>query len=135
MTGADGRPARAADGALIQAPDDAPDATEVGTPGSAAGAAPQAGGNAASDYRQFGTGMGFADMQDKDEAPEDILGGLTIVGVTLEPVPFISMKDGQKYFTGGRLPGGFIIREITAEKLVVERDGKVVTRLFERRDQ
>ena len=132
MTGADGRPARAADGALIQVPDDA---TEIGGDGSTAGASPQDDDAATRDYRQFGSGMGFADVQDKDEAPEDVLGGLTIVGVTLEPVPFISMKDGQKYFTGGRLPGGFIIREITAEKLVVERDGKVVTRVFERRDQ
>ncbi|WP_028588048.1 type III secretion system inner membrane ring subunit SctD [Desulfocurvus vexinensis] len=131
MTGADGRPARAADGALIQVPEDA---TDVGADATAPAAGPQAPVDPAKDYRQFGSGMGFADEQDKDAAPEDILGGLTIVGVTLEPVPFISMKDGQKYFTGGRLPGGFIIREITAEKLVVERDGKVVTRIFERRE-
>lgn len=130
MTGADGKPARSADGSLILVPEDA---NEVGGAADEAGAKVGENDEESPDYKQFGAGMGFADAFDKDEEPVDVLGGLTITGVTIEPIPFISMKDGQKFFTGGRLPSGFIIREISTEKLVVERDGNVVTKIFERR--
>lgn len=130
LTGADGKPARAPDGSLILAPEDAND---VGAGADDAGSKVAGKDGESPDYKQFGAGMGFADAFDKDAEPVDILGGLTIIGVTLDPVPFISMKDGQRFFTGGRLPTGFIIREISTDKLVVERDGQVVTKIFERR--
>ena len=130
LTGADGKPARAPDGSLILVPGDAND---VGEGADDAGSKTEGKAGESLDYKQFGAGMGFADAFDKDAEPVDVLGGLTIIGVTLDPVPFISMKDGQKFFTGGRLPTGFIIREISTEKLVVERDGQVVTKIFERR--
>ena len=130
MTGADGRVARAPDGSLILVPEDAND---VGAGADEAGSKTGDRGKESPDYKRFGAGMGFADAFDKSDEAVDILGGLTIIGVTLDPVPFISMKDGQKFFTGGRLPSGFIIREISTDKLVVERDGEVVTKIFERR--
>ena len=130
MTDAEGRPARAPDGSLILVPEDAND---VGAGADEAGSLGGDKDKESPDYKQFGAGMGFADAFDKDEEAVDVLGGLSIIGVTLDPVPFISMKDGQKFFTGGRLPTGFIIREISTDKLVVERDGQVVTKIFERR--
>ncbi|WP_461211054.1 type III secretion system inner membrane ring subunit SctD [Desulfocurvus sp. DL9XJH121] len=129
MTRADGTPARDEQGRLIRLPD----ANDV--PGAASGAGETGAGEGenSSDFRRFGSGTGFADATGKKAKPEDLLGGLNVVGVTMEPVPFISMKDGQRFFTGGKLPSGWIIREITTEKLVLEKDGKLATRYFQRR--
>lgn len=130
MTGADGRVARDKQGALILVPKDA---NNVDGDAIAAGAQEGEAPSGAADIRRFGSGMGFADAMDESEEKVDVLGGLTIVGVTIEPVPFVSMKDGQKFFVGGRLPSGYVIREISTEQLVLEKDGKIVTKLFERR--
>ncbi|MCG8566384.1 MAG: type III secretion system inner membrane ring subunit SctD [Desulfobacterales bacterium] len=71
----------------------------------------------------FGSGTAIADKKDKARM-EDPLRGMTLVSITLEPIPFVSMKDGQKFFTGGRLPSGYVIRDIGVDRIVVEKAGK-----------
>ncbi len=81
-----------------------------------------------SDKKLFGSGTVIADSNKADqEAPEDPLGGLEILSITLEPIPFISMKDGQKFFTGGKLPSGYIIKKIGTDRLVLERGESIKT--------
>ena len=87
-------------------------------------------GSAESDKNVFGSGMVVADKLSK-EKKEDPLGGLSIVSITLDPIPFVSMKDGQKFFTGGKLPGGYVITTISTDKIVLEKNGK--TKFFEMR--
>jgi type III secretion protein D len=79
--------------------------------------------SAASDKNVFGSGTVVADKVGQEKA-EDPLGGLSIVAITLDPIPFVSMKDGQKFFTGGKLPGGYVIQTITTDQIVLKKNGK-----------
>lgn len=47
-----------------------------------------------------------------------------IVGVTLEPMAFLTMANGDKYFEGAIIPNGYTIKEIRVDKLVLEKDGE-----------
>ncbi len=86
----------------------------------------QTGGQFPSDKNIFGSGTVVADRLNQ-EKEVDPLGGLSIVSITLKPIPFVSMKDGQKFFTGGKLPGGYVIKSIATDHLVLERQGKTKT--------
>ncbi|MDR0355125.1 MAG: type III secretion system inner membrane ring subunit SctD [Deltaproteobacteria bacterium] len=55
------------------------------------------------------------------------LSSLKIVGVTTEPMRFISTRDGHKLFEGSALSGGWIIDSITAESIVLTRDDDTLT--------
>ncbi|MBI9092604.1 MAG: type III secretion system inner membrane ring subunit SctD [Desulfobacterium sp.] len=93
----------------------------------ASGSNPSPGtGSAPSDKNVFGSGTVLADKIGQVKK-EDPLGGLSIVSITLDPIPFISMKDGQKFFNGGKLPGGHVIKTITTDELVLEKNGKKTT--------
>ena len=51
-------------------------------------------------------------------------GGFTVVGVTLKPLPFVSLKNGQRIFEGGLLPGGWILESIDVNELKLVRGGQ-----------
>lgn len=48
-----------------------------------------------------------------------------IMGVTLEPLRFITLRNGHKYFEGGVLPSGFTVSQIDIHKIVVKRGNEV----------
>lgn len=47
-----------------------------------------------------------------------------IVGVTMEPMRFVSMADGSRYFEGSVMPDGSVLREISVHQLTLERNGE-----------
>jgi type III secretion system YscD/HrpQ family protein len=49
---------------------------------------------------------------------------LPIVGVTMEPYPFITLEDGKVYFKGATMKNGTVIKDIGPERIVVEIDGQ-----------
>lgn len=49
-----------------------------------------------------------------------------IAGVTLEPLRFISLKDGRKFFEGARLPGGYELTSIGLNRLILYKNGQEV---------
>lgn len=49
-----------------------------------------------------------------------------VVGVTMEPLRFISLKDGRRFFEGALLPSGAVLREITIDYLVVQYHGREI---------
>ena len=53
--------------------------------------------------------------------------GLSVTGVTLTPMRFISLSDGQRVFEGGRLPGGHILEAISLDSLTLNRGGQITT--------
>ena len=48
-----------------------------------------------------------------------------IVGVTLHPMRFVSMKDGSKFFEGALLPNGCILKTIALDHLVLQQGSEV----------
>lgn len=56
-----------------------------------------------------------------------IFDGLSITGVTMTPMRFISLSDGQRVFEGGRLPSGHILEAISLDNLTLSRDGQTTT--------
>ena len=47
-----------------------------------------------------------------------------VVGVTMQPLRFITMDSGEKFFEGALLPGGAVLKEIHLDYLVVEHHGR-----------
>lgn len=62
----------------------------------------------------------------QDETPQEssILGGAIIKGVTLLPIPFITLSTGERIFKGGVLPSGYTLDSISLEKLVFSKDNQ-----------
>ncbi|GHU32805.1 hypothetical protein AGMMS50256_23550 [Betaproteobacteria bacterium] len=50
------------------------------------------------------------------------LGGLDVMSVTLGAMPFVTMSDRQKLFSGAVLPGGFVLVGIHTDRLVLQKD-------------
>ena len=111
VTDKDGRAARNKDGMIILDEDanarlrkqyggqgTAPDGETAGAKGPAG---EDAGATVGDDTALFGSGTSFGETLDPGPK-EDPLGGLTVMGVTMTPIPFVSMTDGQKFFTGGQ---------------------------------
>lgn len=48
-----------------------------------------------------------------------------IVGVTMQPMRFVSMADGSRYFEGSVLPDGAVLKEISVHALTLERQGEI----------
>ena len=46
-----------------------------------------------------------------------------VLGVTLKPMKFITLKNGVKYFEGALMPGGYTLKDIAIDKLVLDKDG------------
>jgi len=99
----------------------------TGNPGGGPGGAiPPKDGKIRSDKEVFGSGTSVANKVGQ-EPEEDPLGGLSITSITLNPIAFIGMRDGQKFFAGGKLPTGWVIRSIATDRIVVEKAGKTKT--------
>ena len=47
-----------------------------------------------------------------------------VMGVTMSPMRFVTMRNGQKYFEGAILSDGSILKSISLTKLVLEKNGK-----------
>lgn len=135
ITGTDKQPVYDKDGYLILDKDANKVLEEQKTTGIPEGASgPKESTDAASDRGSdpsdkdvFGSGTAVADKLNKQEEQADPLGGLSITSITIDPIPFISMRDGQKFFTGGKLPSGYVIETISTEKLVLTKNGKTKT--------
>lgn len=55
---------------------------------------------------------------------------LDVMGVTMKPLRFISMRDGSKIFEGGMTPNGYVVKKIEVSHLIlVDSSGK--ERLYE----
>ncbi len=50
-------------------------------------------------------------------------GGFTVVGVTMKPLRFVSLKSGERIFEGGQLPGGWVVEAIGVNELQLQKDG------------
>ena len=49
-----------------------------------------------------------------------------VAGVTMQPLRFITLRNGQKYFEGAVLPGGAVLQQINLEWLVLNQHGQEV---------
>ncbi len=58
----------------------------------------------------------------KEAAPKD---DSSIQSVTMKPLPFITLKNGRKYFEGGVLPSGYTVTSIDLNKVVITKDNDV----------
>lgn len=56
-----------------------------------------------------------------------VFDGLSVTGVTMTPMRFISLSDGQRVFEGGRLPGGHVLEAVSLDSLTLSRDGQITT--------
>lgn len=54
------------------------------------------------------------------------LAGLTVTGVTLTPLKFVSADGGRKLFEGSVLKSGYTIKEIRNGEIVLSRDGREI---------
>ena len=46
------------------------------------------------------------------------------MGVSLEPMRFITLRNGHKYFEGGVLPSGYTVSKIDLNKIIVTKGGE-----------
>lgn len=53
-----------------------------------------------------------------------LLDGVRITGVTLRPMRFVSLGDGQRVFEGGMLPGGHVLEGISLDALTLSKNGR-----------
>ena len=56
----------------------------------------------------------------------DPLGGTQVTGVTMSPMKFISLSNGQRIFEGGLLPGGYTLDSIDVRVLTLRKDGQTL---------
>ncbi len=49
----------------------------------------------------------------------------TIVGVTMKPMRFITLKNGRRFFEGGVLPDGYTIKKIDLHKIILSKGDEV----------
>ncbi len=57
----------------------------------------------------------------------DPLEALQVRGVTLNPLRFVTIGDGQRIFEGGMLPGGYVLESISTKELHLRKDGRSTT--------
>ena len=55
------------------------------------------------------------------------LAGVQITGVTMGPMRFISLGNGQRIFEGGMLPGGHVLESISLDILTLSKNGRITT--------
>jgi type III secretion protein D len=60
-------------------------------------------------------------------AAPTVLGGLEVMGVTLDEIPFVTMSDQQKFFPGAVLPGGATLVGIHSDHLVFQNGAETIT--------
>jgi type III secretion protein D len=61
---------------------------------------------------------------------ERLIGDLQIDGVTLTPMRFITTRNGHRLFEGSVLSNGYVITEITADEIRLNRDGQTAIYLL-----
>lgn len=66
-----------------------------------------------------------ADIAEKTNSDKDPLAIDDIMGVTIEPLRFITLRNGHKYFEGGLLPSGYTISKIDIHKIEVRKGDDV----------
>lgn len=59
-----------------------------------------------------------------EETP--ILGTAIVKGVTLSPIPFITLSTGERIFRGGVLPSGYTLDTVSLEKLTFYKDSQYI---------
>lgn len=52
---------------------------------------------------------------------------LQITSISLGEDPYIIVEDGTRYLTGAELDGGYIVKKIMADRIILERDGALTT--------
>ncbi len=57
---------------------------------------------------------------------DDPLGGTQVTGVTMSPMKFISLSNGQRIFEGGLLPGGYTLDGIDVRVLTLRKGGQTL---------
>ncbi|MDR0441294.1 MAG: type III secretion system inner membrane ring subunit SctD [Candidatus Accumulibacter sp.] len=70
---------------------------------------------------------GGENAADKVPAAPVGLGGLEVMSVTVGEIPFVTMRDQQKFFPGAVLPGGAVLVSIHADHLVLQDGGETIT--------
>lgn len=53
--------------------------------------------------------------------------GLDVMAVSITDVPLVTLRDGSKYATGSTMPGGYLLKEISIEKLILNRNNEELT--------
>lgn len=66
-----------------------------------------------------------ADAVGKADAAKEPLVIDDIMGVTIEPLRFVTLRNGHKYFEGGLLPSGYTISRIDIHKIEVKKGDDV----------
>lgn len=71
-------------------------------------------------------------VDDDAHAPgwKNALGGLTVMSVTLDAIPFVTMSNQQKFFPGAVLPNGVSLISIHTDHLVLQKDQETFTYLL-----
>lgn len=90
-------------------------------------AALQGGGNYGSYGGGFAAGDAAAGSDSSAPAALKRFDPGRVVGVTMQPLRFITMDSGEKFFEGAMLPGGALLKEIHLDYLVVENHGRSTT--------
>lgn len=94
-----------------------PAAAALGSALSAAGSSNGAGG-------QSGNGADgaqpqvFASGMHKSSEPLDVS---DVVGLSVDPLRFVTLRNGQKYFEGGVLPSGYTLQSVELDKIIVTK--------------
>ncbi len=63
---------------------------------------------------------------DIDNSLNTLLGGSVVAGVTMQPIPFITLNTGERIFKGGALPSGFVLDTVSLEHLVFYKDSRYI---------
>lgn len=63
-------------------------------------------------------------VKDENDEESSVLGGSVIKGVTLLPIPFITLSTGERIFKGGVLPSGYTLDSVSLDKLVFSKDNQ-----------
>lgn len=63
----------------------------------------------------------------KDFESDQIFDPSQVIGVTMNPMRFLILKNGAKYFEGSTLQNGYILKQISLDKLVFEKNGQKTT--------
>lgn len=66
-----------------------------------------------------------AEIPEKTNSDKEPLAIDDIMGVTVEPLRFITLRNGHKYFEGGLLPSGYTISKIDIHKIEVKKGDDV----------
>lgn len=65
------------------------------------------------------------DIAEKANSDKEPLAIDDVMGVTIEPLRFITLRNGHKYFEGGLLPSGYTISKIDIHKIEVRKGDDV----------